>query len=226
MFAIPAVNKLSFPARPLTLFWSTDPPPLLGQWYKLFSSNELEEFFRGWHASCFNAEREKPMLEPEPVENAETEQPVKGRRWILIASAAAVLIVLAVAVAAWAGGFFGEAEPAAADAKVQRVVNEVISLEPVVVNLVSPGRMSYARIGISLGVHNPSPGRPALNEDLVVPKVKDRLLSLLGGMDSGRLLQAETKDEIKAEVLGFVREMIGNEQAEVVEVYFTDFIIQ
>ncbi len=166
------------------------------------------------------------MPEQDLVGQAEREQPAKNRRWILIVVGVVVLLVVVVA-ASWATGILdGLGADADTRKEAPRTVNQVIAFEPVVVNLTSPGRMNYARIGVSLGVHNPSPGQPVMDEDLVVPKVRDRLLSLVGGMDSRQLLQTETKEEIKREVLSFANEMIGGGPAQVIEVYFTDFIIQ
>ena len=105
-------------------------------------------------------------------------------------------------------------------------VNEVVTLDAVVVNLVPESRMSYARIGIALGLHNPSAPKPVLNESLIVPKVKDRLLTTVGEMNSDDLLKPETKEAIKKDLLKFVNKLVDNPEARVTEVYFTDFIIQ
>ncbi len=168
-------------------------------------------------------------------EQAQEELPKSKLKWIIIA--AGVLLVLALGgVGAWAGGLFdsvlgeqaAETEEAAAvePAKPAESANEVVKLDPVVVNLIPGSRLNYARIGVSLGVYNPKPGTPVINEELAVPKVKDRLLSLVGGMNSDDLLRPETKETIKKNLLSFVNQLIEEPGAKVKEVYFTDFIIQ
>ena len=165
-------------------------------------------------------------------EQAQTEAPESKLKWIIIAAGVILVLVLG-GVGAWAGGLFDLVlEDSAAEAEeapqVQPAleVNEVVTLDPVVVNLIAGGRMAYARIGVALGIHNPHLGAPVLNEKLVVPKVKDRLLNLVGEMNSEDLLKPETKLTIKQDLLTFVNNLVDDSEARVKEVYFTDFIIQ
>jgi len=165
-------------------------------------------------------------------DQAQEEAPKSKLKWILMAAGVLLILVLG-GVGAWASGLFDSmlGEPAAETEEVAapqpaEEANEVVKLDPVVVNLVPGSQMSYARIGVSLGVYNPKPGTPVLNEELAVPKVKDRLLGLVGEMNSDELLKPETKETIKKDLITFVNQLIEEPGAKVEEVYFTDFIIQ
>lgn len=172
--------------------------------------------------------------------NEETQEPEEGGekrsgllKWILIG--VAVLVVVGSGVgAAWYFGVFGgeETVEAAADGpkkekqKKTREVNDVVNLDPIVVNLRTGSPMKYARIGISLGLHNPEPGSEVIDPVILAPKIKDFLVFTLSQMTSDDLLRAETKQELKDAIRKFVNKHLAESEAQVVEVYFTDFILQ
>ena len=105
-------------------------------------------------------------------------------------------------------------------------VNEVVQLEPLVVNLQGERKMSYARIGIALGIYNPEPGDPVINQELMVPKITDRFLDSLGLRDASDLLSPDVKEELKAQLKETINDMLEPESGQVIEVYFTEFIVQ
>jgi flagellar basal body-associated protein FliL len=156
----------------------------------------------------------------------------KRHRWIFVLLGIIVLLVAGIA-GIWASGLL-EPTPVEAEAKTRGTskkvpppeVNQVVSLDPVIVNLVGTGKMSYARIAIALGIHNNSPGSEIFREDVMVPKIKDELLSTVGQMTPTDLLRPESKDQLKQRVRKFVNTLLEKGSGEVVEVYFTDFIVQ
>lgn len=146
-------------------------------------------------------------------------------KWVFIAVGTFLVLALTF-IGVWASGLLdsdieseeqGEPKPA--------TVNEVVNLEPIVVNLVG-GKTSYARIGIAFGVFNPTPGTALIHPDLMIPKIKDCLLNTVGQMTPEQLLQKETKTELKTRIAQFVNGLLPEESGEVVEIYFTDFIVQ
>ncbi|MFB3901849.1 MAG: flagellar basal body-associated protein FliL [Acidobacteriota bacterium] len=143
----------------------------------------------------------------------------------------------------WLGLFASKRHPvgqtAAGGRKKEALrITEVITIPPVIVNLASDpfNRMSYARLGISLAISNPSPGQAMFRQEVVIPKVTDRLLARVGQMTAADLLKPETKEQIKTEIKDDINLNLreqgsstgdGAEGASrVVEVYFTEFVIQ
>jgi flagellar FliL protein len=171
------------------------------------------------------------LIERETESEAEGVETPKGKRkWIVIAAATALLLVVGM-VGIWATGLLDpagvEAETKADAAKTPPPeVTEVVSLDPVVVNLVGNGKMSYARIAVALGIHNSSPGSEVFRKEVMVPKLKDELLTAVGQMTVADLLKPEAKDQLKARIKGFVNGLLEKDSGTVVEVYFTDFIVQ
>ncbi|MEJ2078249.1 MAG: flagellar basal body-associated FliL family protein [Acidobacteriota bacterium] len=171
---------------------------------------------------------ELDMEEPQPTEGEEA--PKSKRKWIFLALAIVVLLVAGIA-GIWAGGLL---EPAQVEAETKGPakkappleVNQVVNLDPVIVNLLGTTKMSYARIAVALGLHNNSPGSQIFREDVMVPKIKDELLSSVGQMTPADLLRPEAKDQLKKQIKLFVNNLLEKGSGEVVEVYFTDFIVQ
>lgn len=151
------------------------------------------------------------------------------KKWILISAGSLVLILALSAAGAWLAGLlpFGQEAQAKGSAEPARPeVNQVISLPPVVFNLAASRKMTYARIGVSLGVHARKPEIPVINQDLLAPRVTDELLNSVGGMTPEELLRAETKTALKEQVAAYVNSLLPAESGKVVEVYFTEFIVQ
>jgi flagellar FliL protein len=155
----------------------------------------------------------------------ETPEKSGKKKWILISAGAGVLlIVISAAVLYFTGLLTGdEAEEELVE---QAAVNEVVALESLVVNLADAEEIHYARVGISLGISNPQPGTPVIDEQLMMPKLKDRLLDSIGKKTSSEMVLAETKNGLKEEVLESVNQMLPSAGGKVIEVYFTEFIIQ
>jgi flagellar basal body-associated protein FliL len=162
---------------------------------------------------------------PEEEPTLEGKNAAKSRKWIVVAVAGLVLI-LGSFLGAWAAGLLSGGGEGEASAEPGREVNEVINLEPIVVNVASDRKMAYARIGLALGLHNATPGVPLFNTQLVIPRIKDELLAAVGRMSMEELLLPETKQVLKEQVQAFVNGVIKPGSGRVVEVYITDFIVQ
>lgn len=158
-----------------------------------------------------------------------TEQPLEqtgSKKWILMAGGAALLLVLAL-VGTWAMGVFPFSPAAEAEAQPGKPeVNQVIKLEPVVFNLPAGRKMAYARIAVALGIHSPTPDAPAIREDLLAPRITDELLGTVSVMSPEELLRPETRTALKEQIQAFVNSLLREGSGKVVEVYFTEFIVQ
>jgi flagellar basal body-associated protein FliL len=84
----------------------------------------------------------------------------------------------------------------------------------------------YARIGVSLGLVSAKPGELIIDEKLMIPKLRDHFLVLVGQKTSAELAANEVKEELKKSIAKFINEGLDPELGRVSEVYFTEFIIQ
>lgn len=94
-----------------------------------------------------------------------------------------------------------------------------LPLETFVVNL-GGGERGYLRVGIALGLSRV----PARKEDLPVALVRDTILSVLSTVRAQQLAEADGKNKLKAEILQALKDRAP--QLGVVEVYFTEFLVQ
>ena len=167
------------------------------------------------------------MEDQNPAENEQTEEKGGSKKWLLI-------IVGLVVLLGGAGGayyFFGfsaEAEEIEEEPTVQELseINDVFQLNPLVVNLADEGEIRYARIGVSLGLVSAKPGEVILDEKLMIPKLRDKFLVLVGQKSSADLAATDVKENLKKEIADFINEGLDPELGRVSEVYFTEFIIQ
>ena len=170
-------------------------------------------------------EDQNPTVD-EPIEDAKP----GSKKWILIAVGLVVLLVLGGGAVYYFIGFSAEAEEVEAEqASVHQPpdqVNDVVALEPLVVNLADQGDIRYARIGVSLGLASASPGEPIIDERLIIPKLRDKCLVLVGQKTSQELGTPEVMADLKQAIASFINQELDPSQGRVNEVYFTEFIIQ
>ncbi len=166
----------------------------------------------------------------EENENTEPTEEKKGggKKWLFLSVGLVVILVLCGAAAYLFGFFPGSEEETGEEAVEEEVieVTEVINLPSIVANLSAESKMSYARIGITLGIHNPNPGVEIFDRELMIPKIKDRFLASVGSKTSNDLLKAEIKESLKSELKEQINAMLPEEGGRVVEIYFTEFIVQ
>ena len=167
------------------------------------------------------------MEDQNPAENEQAEPKSGSKKWLLIIAGLVVLL-------GGAGGafyFFGfsaqaeelEEEPTAQDLNQ---INDVFELEPLVVNLADPDDIRYARIGVSLGLVSATPGELIIDEKLMIPKLRDKFLVLVGQKTSAELGATDVKENLKQAIAEFINEGLDPSLGRVSEVYFTEFIIQ
>jgi flagellar protein FliL len=110
----------------------------------------------------------------------------------------------------------------------------VMVLEPLLVNLADAGGSSYLRVAMTLRVADAAQGKDAKpkeekpkddkeNSDAVA-SVRDTMLTVLGRQTADRLLAADGKEQLKADLKTALAE--HNSDLKVIDVFFTDFLVQ
>jgi flagellar basal body-associated protein FliL len=162
-----------------------------------------------------------------PEEKESQEKKSGGKKWIFM-SVALVVVLVVSGTAAYMFGFFSSPEEETDEEAIEEIieVNQVINLQPLVANLSAESKMSYARIGITLGIYNPNPNVELFDRELMIPKIKDQFLASVAQKTSHELLDDRVKENLKLELLEQINATLPEEGGRVVEVYFTEFIVQ
>ncbi|WP_158944158.1 flagellar basal body-associated protein FliL [Granulicella sp. S190] len=111
------------------------------------------------------------------------------------------------------------------------MTTHAVVLEPLLVNLADAGGSSYLRVAMTLRVAD-AEGRKAKEEKPQeikessdsVASVRDTMLTVLGTQTAERLLAADGKERLKAELKAALAE--HNAELKVKDVFFTDFLVQ
>jgi flagellar FliL protein len=158
---------------------------------------------------------------------AETPQPSnKKKSKILIPTLVAVVLLGGAGFGAWR--FLPKKEAAAAEphSKKKPTVKSVMHLDSFVVNLNGEGESGYLRMGIDLGLEAEEAGGEEAKKKGAgpTPIIRDTVLTVLAKSKSSELLTAEGKEKLKKDLLTALEERIPD--LGVLEVYFTEFIVQ
>ncbi len=144
-----------------------------------------------------------------------------------------ILIVIALVVLAGLGGggffayktfFAAPEEPPpeeAAPPPPKVTMGPVYPMDPFLVNLADPGRPRFLKVMLQLELDNDA---VAAELDTLKPKVRDALLTLLSSKASVDLTTVGDKERLRNEILHRLNAFLSTGQ--VVEVYFTDFVVQ
>jgi flagellar FliL protein len=167
------------------------------------------------------------MEDQNPAENEQAQPKSGSKKWLLIAVGLVVLLG-GGGGAAYFLGFSAEAEEATEETTAEGLneINDIFQLEPLVVNLADEDDIRYARIGVSLGLVSAKPGEAIIEERLLIPKLRDRFLVLVGQKTSTELVSLEVKEALKKDIADFINRSLDPALGRVAEVYFTEFIIQ
>jgi flagellar FliL protein len=95
------------------------------------------------------------------------------------------------------------------------------SLEPFVVNLADPGRPRYAKIVVQLELDGES---AAAEVEGLKPKIRDSLIMLFSSKTSEEMVTVGGKETMRNEIIRRLNALLTT--GKVVEVYFTDFVVQ
>jgi flagellar FliL protein len=107
-------------------------------------------------------------------------------------------------------------------------------LDPLLVNLADAGGSSYLRIAVTLRVADATEGKDTKSKEEkpkdgkensdAVASVRDTMLTVLGQQTADRLLAVDGKEELKKELKTALAE--HNADLKVMDVFFTDFLVQ
>ncbi|MGQ9658847.1 MAG: flagellar basal body-associated FliL family protein [Thermochromatium sp.] len=94
---------------------------------------------------------------------------------------------------------------------------------PLIVNLAKP--RSYLKLSMQFYIETQT------DADLItlhMPRLRDRMISLLGGRDGEQITSAEAREQLRIELLDSLRKtmMEYSGRPAISAVYFTDFIVQ
>ncbi|HEU5342640.1 flagellar basal body-associated FliL family protein [Edaphobacter sp.] len=114
------------------------------------------------------------------------------------------------------------------------VATHLMALDPLVVNLADAGHASFVKVSVVLQVADAASGKDAARSEEKAPEkaggneamieARDTALTVLGRETSDVLLAADGKDRLKAELKAALLE--HNPDLKVVDVFFTDFLVQ
>jgi len=166
------------------------------------------------------------MEDQNPAEEQQAEAKGGSKKWLFIVVGLVVLLGGAGG-AYYFFGFSAEAEVVEEETPLAELseINDVFPLEPLVVNL-ADDEIRYARIGVSLGLVSAKPGEVIIDEKLMIPKLRDKFLVLVGQKTSDELASTEVQENLKQAIADFINEGLDPKLGRVSEVYFTEFIIQ
>jgi flagellar basal body-associated protein FliL len=132
-------------------------------------------------------------------------------------------LAVGIAVALVAAGTFIWWGPLRSGSATEDAGKASLPLETFVVNLSGSSQRAYLRIGITLGLAYPLPGRNQA-ETVPVALIRDTILAVLSTAQPEELLQSEGKVRLKNELLKSLQEKVP--QIAVENVYFTEFLVQ
>ncbi len=174
----------------------------------------------------------------ENVEEAVPDKPKGGKLWILVA---VLIVVVSADLTFRALSYLGSPKPAAAASAVENgsrrgekkagaelskstkaEIKIVAELAPFLVNLVDADAPCYVKATFQLGMAEDT--EPPIRENpVVMPSVRDTIISLLGSKSSAQILSTEGKDKLREEIRNRVNAVLS--KGTVQEVYITDFVV-
>lgn len=147
----------------------------------------------------------------------------KKRKWLKWIILALVLVLLS------AGGYLGynyfmgpqEDQESPEETPVDPRSTETIELEPFVVNLADPLGRRYLRTTLQVEVVDRSAARDIQS---FMPRVRDSIILLLSSKSYSELDSMDKKIQLRNEIVERLNQFIG--QGKVVQVYFSEFVVQ
>lgn len=153
----------------------------------------------------------------------QTPPPAKARgRLPLIAGIAALVI------AGGGAGYWFLQKPAAAAEEAAHPepasARGLVSFDPFVVNLADPGVSRFLRVSMQLVVKDPAQATEMEESKVALMQARSAMLEVLTTQTSDVLVTPEGKTKLRADII----ERLGHavEEFEVVDVLFSDFVVQ
>ena len=148
--------------------------------------------------------------------------PKSGSKLPLIAGAA--VLVLAAA----GGGYYFFLKPSAAEGAAAHAEpapkRGIVSFDPFVVNLADPGASRFLRVSMQLVVKDAEQAAEMQESKVALMQARSAMLELLTTQTSDVLVTADGKAALRSAIV----EKLGHvvEEFEVVDVLFSDFVVQ
>lgn len=167
----------------------------------------------------------------------EAAEPKKGKGKVLLFAIIGLVVVLFSSfLGAYFGGAFSSAEEEGEGAEMKKpppiveVVNETMKINALTVQLADPGRKrKILRLSLTIGIFKPETPPEAENpisDEALDPMLKDRMLGVLGGKTSDEIGSPDGREALKQEILRELASVYPPERGKVIEIYFTEFLIQ
>ncbi len=99
-----------------------------------------------------------------------------------------------------------------------------INLEPFLVNLADQDANRYLKATIRILVTNAEVAKKASESEILMPRLRDTILSILSTKMANEIINNEGKQKLKKEILEKINEFLPEKAAK--EVFFTDFVVQ
>lgn len=173
------------------------------------------------------AEEEKIEEEQESREEQVKEQPKRKKMPINL------IIACIVGICLLGGGFFvwksgmlsglfeNEDSPALSEDAAKKQMGPTYSMETFIVNLIGDRGKSYLKAKIELELDNE---RLAAEIDKRLPQFRDAILTMLSSKTNDDIKTLEGKFQLRAEIISTLNQYL--QTGKVLNVYFTDFIVQ
>lgn len=168
------------------------------------------------------------MADEEEKKEGETTEKTGGSKKIIIIAVVAVLLLAGIGAGvffALSGGKSEEGHDAAEEEISEEADDEhalggaVLPLETFIVNLQVKG--SFLKTSIQLEFAEPQLP-PTMEKD--IPKVRDSIIRILSSKAAADILSVEGKEALREDLIEAINQSLGSE--DVVDAYFTEFIIQ
>ena len=96
---------------------------------------------------------------------------------------------------------------------------------PLVVNLANPRKSRFLRLDLQFYIETPEDATAITAH---MPRLRDRMISFLGGRDGEQMMTPQARDQLRSELLASLRETMTAQTGKpaISAIYFTGFIIQ
>lgn len=131
-----------------------------------------------------------------------------------------ILAFVVIAIVAGFGFYWLHSEKTNRDSGSRAGTESTLTLDTFIVNLDSAGQRAYLRVGIALTASH----LPHRSEDVPTAVLRDTILGVLSNAQPERLLAADGKQKLKAELLKELQDRVPELGIE--NVYFTEFLVQ
>jgi flagellar protein FliL len=161
-----------------------------------------------------------------PAADAAAAPPKTGRGKLFLILGVVVVLLAGGGGAAfwWLRAPAEAAEAEHAPKKLDLATAGIVNFEPFIVNLADPGAKRFLRINVRLLVPNAEEAAHIQESPVILMRLRSDILELLTAQTSEHIVSAEGKAELKKLIVEKAHDTVA--PAEVVDVLFSDFVVQ